>query len=55
MLETLKQNVDKEKYRKKSTDLRHKEVKTLIFDEFLRISDNKKKGHQNIKMFFGKY
>ena len=55
MLQTLKQNVDKDKYRKKSTELRHKEVKTLIFDEFLRISDNKKKGHQNIKMFFGTF
>ena len=33
--------------------LRNKEVKILLFDEFLRITDNIKKGNQSIKNFFG--
>lgn len=44
---------DEEKYKKKEQNLRNKEVKELLFDEFLRITDNAKKGNQSIKNFFG--
>ena len=52
ILETARQMMDEEKYSKKCTELRNKEVKALLFDEFLRRADNKKKGHQNINKFF---
>ena len=51
-LETVRQIMDEEKGAKKIIDLRNKEVKRLIFDDFLRKADNKKKGHQNIGNFF---
>ena len=53
-LETIRQNTDDEKYRAKAGQFRNNEVKILIFDEFLRNVDNKKKGHQNINLFFRK-
>jgi DNA polymerase elongation subunit (family B) len=37
---------------KKITDLRNKEVKEIVFDEFLRICDNMKKRNQDITKFF---
>ena len=43
---------DDEKFLKKEADLRNKAVKELIFDDYLRQSDNMKKGLQNIKGFF---
>ena len=52
MIETLKQECDNETYIKKASKLRDTEVKALIFDDFLRKSNNKKKGHQNIRGFF---
>jgi DNA polymerase elongation subunit (family B) len=52
ILEGLRQTLDEEKFLKKSIELRNKEVKKLIFDDFLRKAENKKKGHQNIKQFF---
>ena len=52
ILETAKQMMDEEKYAKKCIELRNKEVKVLLFDEFLRRANNKKKGHQNINKFF---
>ena len=52
ILETARQIMDEEKYTKKCIELRNKEVKALIFDDFLRREDNKKKGHQNINKFF---
>ena len=53
-VETLRQMVDADKFIKKEIELRNKEVKKLIFDDFLRIADNRKNGHQNIKLFFRK-
>ena len=54
MLRTLRQNSDDETYNKKSRILRDKEVKKLIFDDFLRKSENKKNGNRNIGNFFKK-
>ena len=42
-----------EKFIKKEADMRNKAVKELIFDDYLRQSDNMKRGLQNIKGFFG--
>ena len=53
-LNTLKQTLGEEEYIKKEVDRRKKEVKRLIFDDFLRDAENMRKGHQNIKQFFGK-
>lgn len=51
-LRTLRQNSDDETYNKKSRILRDKEVKALIFDNFLRKSENKKNRNQDIGSFF---
>ena len=37
---------------KKITDLRNKEIKEIVFEEFLRICENMKKRNQNITKFF---
>jgi hypothetical protein len=44
---------DEIQYQKKEQMLRNKEVKILLFDDYLRITDNAKKGNQSIKNFFG--
>jgi DNA polymerase elongation subunit (family B) len=53
-VETIKSHFcdDAVKRDKKITDLRNKEVKEIVFDEFLRICDNMKKRNQDITKFF---
>ena len=53
-VETIKSHFcdDTVKRDKKITDLRNKEVKEIVFDEFLRICDNMKKRNQDITKFF---
>jgi DNA polymerase delta subunit 1 len=43
---------DYELRKKKEDDLRHKEVKALLFEDYLRKSTNLKKGYQDISQFF---
>ena len=43
-----------EKFEEKLDDLRAKEVKALLFDEFLRVTNNSKAGNQSLLGFFGK-
>ena len=43
---------DPSKFQKKETDMRNKAVKGLIFDEYLRYTDNMKKGNAPITNFF---
>ena len=50
LLEKAKLNQDIE-YKKKVDVLRNKEVKALLFDSYLRKTDNMKKGYQAIAMF----
>jgi DNA polymerase elongation subunit (family B) len=45
---------DKEKYKKKEDALRNKEVKALLFDAYLRKTNNVRNGYQAITDFFGK-
>lgn len=47
-------NLDEDKIRKKESDLRNKLVKTLLFDEYLRTTENVKKGNREITSFFKK-
>ena len=43
---------DPEQYKKKEDNLRNKEVKALLFDDYLRQTDNMKRGDQSITSFF---
>ena len=54
-VETLRSHFaeDAVKLEKKITDLRNKEVKEIIFEEYLRICENMKKRNQSITKFFG--
>jgi DNA polymerase elongation subunit (family B) len=45
---------DNEKLKDKIDDLRNKEVKTLLFDKYLRETNNEKQGVKSIKSFFMK-
>jgi hypothetical protein len=45
---------DEEKIKKKITDLRNKEVKKILFDEYLIEIDNASKKNQSIMNFFKK-
>jgi DNA polymerase elongation subunit (family B) len=45
---------DNKKFEEKLSKLRDKEVKTLIFDKYLRETNNAKEGNQSVMNFFGK-
>lgn len=45
---------DEEKIKKKITDLRNKEVKKILFDDYLIEIDNASKNNQSIMNFFKK-
>jgi DNA polymerase elongation subunit (family B) len=45
---------DNKKFEEKLAKLRDKEVKTLIFDKYLRETNNTKEGNQSVMNFFGK-
>jgi hypothetical protein len=53
-IEVLKKTEEKEKWEDKITKLKDKEVKILIFDKFLRETNNNKEGNQSLVNFFGK-
>jgi hypothetical protein len=43
---------DPEQYKDKEEALRHKEVKGLLFDEYIRKTNNANKGAQEITKYF---
>jgi DNA polymerase elongation subunit (family B) len=45
---------DGEKFEEKLEDLRNKEIKTLLFDKYLRETNNEKQGVKSITSFFSK-
>jgi hypothetical protein len=47
-----KECVDEEKYKDKEEKLRNKEVKALLFDPYLRHTNNMKEGNSAITNFF---
>jgi DNA polymerase elongation subunit (family B) len=49
-----KETVDHEKIEEKIEKLRCSEIKALLFDEYLRVTNNEKTGAQSITNFFGK-
>jgi DNA polymerase elongation subunit (family B) len=53
-VEVLRNSVESDKFENKLEQLKNKEVKALLFDEYLRETNNEKEGVQSIKKFFGK-
>ena len=53
-VELLRKNTPHDKFEDKLAKLRNKEVKKLLFDEYLRKTNNEKEGLQSITKFFGK-
>ena len=52
-LETLKTTMEDDAYDKKESTMREKEVKAILFDEYLRQTNNAKAGNRSIVSFFG--
>ena len=53
-IELLRKSCDPEKFEDKLEQTKNKEVKTLLFDEYLRVTNNEKEGNQSLTKFFGK-
>ena len=53
-VETLRKTTSPEKFEDKLEQLKNKEVKALLFDSYLRETNNEKAGNQNITKYFGK-
>jgi DNA polymerase elongation subunit (family B) len=53
-VELLRKSCDVEDFQDKLDKIKGKEVKTLLFDDYLRVTNNEKAGVQSIKKFFGK-
>ena len=51
-VEALRKNTSPEKFEDKLEQLKNKEVKALLFDEYLRKTTNEKEGNQSLKKFF---
>jgi DNA polymerase elongation subunit (family B) len=52
-VETLRKTTLPEKFEDKLDQLKNKEVKALLFDSYLRETNNEKEGNQNITKYFG--
>ena len=54
-VDTVKKTItDLEKQENKLEKMRNDEIKVLLFDEFLRVTNNSKAGNQSLLGFFGK-
>ena len=51
-VELLRKNTDPDKFEDKLEQLKNKEVKSLLFDEYLRETNNEKSGVQSLTKFF---
>jgi len=51
-VDLLKKNTAEDKFEEKLEKLKNKEIKILLFDEYLRETNNAKEGIQGIKTFF---
>jgi DNA polymerase elongation subunit (family B) len=51
-IESLRKNTEEDKFEDKLEQLKNKEVKTLLFDEYLRETNNEKQGVQSLTKFF---
>jgi hypothetical protein len=52
-VETLRKTTLPKKFEDKLEQLKNKEVKALLFDSYLRETNNEKEGNQNITKYFG--
>jgi hypothetical protein len=50
-IEILRRNTDEDKFEDKLEQLKNKEIKTLLFDEYLRETNNEKQGNQSLTKF----
>ena len=53
-VELLRQTVEPDKFEDKLESLKNSEVKAMLFDEFLRITNNQKQGNAALTRFFKK-
>jgi DNA polymerase elongation subunit (family B) len=53
-VENLRKNTDQEKFEDKLEQMKNKEVKALLFDEYLRETNNEKLGNQTLTKFYAK-
>ena len=53
-VQMLQDNTDPDKFEEKLETLRNKEIKVLLFDEFLRETNNQKECNQPLTKYFGK-
>jgi hypothetical protein len=51
-VEALRKTVEESKFDDKLEQLKNKEVKALLFDEYLRETNNEKEGNQSLTKFF---
>ena len=53
-IDMLKKSTPEDKYEDKLEQMRNKEVKAMLFDEYLRVTQNEKQNNQALTKFFGK-
>ena len=53
-VESMRKTLDEDKFETKLEQLKNKEVKALLFDNYLRKTTNEKEGNQSILKFFKK-
>ena len=53
-LNTMRQNLEPEKYIKKEQDLKNKEIEKILFEKYLIKGKHMKEGTQSISSFFNK-
>ena len=53
-VEALRRNTDPDKFEDKLEQMKNKEVKALLFDEYLRVTNNEKEGNQSVVKYFVK-
>jgi hypothetical protein len=51
-VEALRKKTDPEKFDDKLNDMKDKEIKVLLFDEYLRETNNEKQGNQSLTKYF---
>lgn len=51
-IEILRKNCEEDKFEDKLEQMKNKEVKILLFDEYLRETNNEKEGVQSLTKFF---
>jgi DNA polymerase elongation subunit (family B) len=51
-VETLRKKTDPEKFEDKLNNMKDKEIKALLFDEYLRETNNEKQGNQSLTKYF---